>query len=46
MLLVYVYSKGRNLLGESLRRKDCIKMDVKDVGCQGVDWIHLVLRRR
>jgi hypothetical protein len=41
----YVYPKGRNLLGDSPRWEGSIKMYVKEVECQAVDWIHLALHR-
>jgi len=36
--------KGRDHLGNQRRRwKDDINMDILEIVCEGVDWIHLVL---
>jgi len=34
--------EGKRQLGRQMRRcKDNIKMDVQEVGCEGMDWIEL-----
>jgi len=34
--------EGKRLLGRlSRRREDNIKMDLQEVGCEGMDWIEL-----
>jgi hypothetical protein len=36
-------SEERRLLGRSMHRlEDNIKMDLKEIGCNGVDWIYLL----
>jgi len=38
--------EGKRLLGKLRRRwEDCIKMDLQEVGCEGMDWIDLVQDR-
>ena len=38
--------EGKRPLGRPTRRwEDAIKMDLKEVGCGGMDWIELVLYR-
>ena len=38
--------EGKRPLGRPRRRwEDNIKMDLQDVGCEGVDWIELVQDR-
>jgi hypothetical protein len=35
-------SEGRRPLGRSRRRwEDNIRMDLTEIGCEGVDWVHL-----
>jgi hypothetical protein len=42
MLVLIRNSEGKKLLGRSrCRWQDNIKMDIKDVGCEIVDWIQM-----
>jgi hypothetical protein len=42
----YKLSYGKKQLERHRRRwKDNIKMDLKEVGCQNVDWVHLAQDR-
>jgi hypothetical protein len=39
-------SEGKRSLGEDWRRwEDNIKMDVQEVGCEGMDWIEMAQDR-
>jgi hypothetical protein len=39
-------SEGKRPLGRPRRRwKDNIRMDIKEIGWEGVDWIHLAKDR-
>jgi hypothetical protein len=42
---VYRALVGKPLGGRRHRREDNIKIDLQEVGCGGVDWIHLALER-
>lgn len=38
--------EGKRLLGKHRHRRwDSMKVDLKEVGCRGVDWIHLAQGR-
>jgi hypothetical protein len=36
---------GKRPLGRPRRRWDIIKMDLQEMGCEGMDWIDLALYR-
>lgn len=37
--------EGKNPSGRPWCRQDDIKMDFKEIGCEGVNWIHLTQYR-
>jgi hypothetical protein len=46
MTILVVKSEGKRPLGRPRRRwVDNIRMDLKGIGLEGVDWIHLVQDR-
>jgi hypothetical protein len=40
-ILVRRLTRKRSLGTPKCRWEDNIKMDLKEIGCQGMDWIHL-----
>jgi hypothetical protein len=43
---IYAYPEGKRPLGRPRRRsEDIIKMDVREIGLGGMDWIDLALDR-
>jgi hypothetical protein len=37
--------KGNRPLGRPRRRWKDVKLDIREIGCEGVDWIHLAQDR-